>query len=185
MSELTERIQAAAYSRLTRKFSTVQSTVLAKFIVAQAGHETGNFTSDAFKRNNNIAGYKPYPTSLWQVYPIPATANQKYGYFPSIENSAYEVADWLGRRQAAFEQVNTVADYAVALRNTNYYTDTVGNYTSGLGFYFSSLFKDAGDSVGALLSGENKKVDVMTIILTTVIGFIATYFIRLILKSFK
>jgi hypothetical protein len=185
MSELTERIQKAAYSRLTRKFSTEQSEILSKFIVAQAGHETGNFKSDAFKRNNNIAGYKPYSGSIWQVYPAPAGANTKYGYFTTIENSVYEVADWLGRRESAFKSVKTVADYAIALRNNNYYTDTVGNYTSGLGFYFTSLFKDAGESITGLFSGDTKKVDVVAIVLTTIVTFLATYLLRVLFKKFK
>ncbi|MDF2188954.1 glucosaminidase domain-containing protein [Paraflavitalea sp. CAU 1676] len=185
MNEIQVKIYSASQERLLRKFSAEQSELLARFMVAQAAHETGNFTSDAFKRNNNTAGYKPFPSSIWQVYPSPAGANKTYAYFSSIENSCYEVADWLGRRETAFSKVKTVADFAAALRSNNYYTDTVGNYTSGLSFYFSSLFKEAGAGVGALFSGQDKKIDLLPILATTIITFVASYFLRQLFKKRK
>jgi hypothetical protein len=183
MSEIVDKIRLSAYERLLRNFDSSQADLLSTFEVAQAAHETGNFTSDAFVRNNNAFGYKPFIGSIWQVIPPPSGANKTYAYFKTVEDSAREVADWIGRRKSSFQNVTTLSAFAGALKANGYYEDKVGNYTSGITFWFNSIFRDGINSVTSLISGDKKKVDVLAIILSATIAFLVTCLLKYLLKK--
>ena len=111
-------------------------------IVAQAKHETGNFTSNAFKRNNNLFGYK-YVGSRYQLSPgITSSEGNAYGFYATIEDSVRELCDWIGRRQKSGVfpsdlSTMTASRYAQLLKSAGYYGDTVTVYTAGLLYYLA------------------------------------------------
>lgn len=154
MSEIKSVVYNTALKRLSESFPEDISKQLALCLVAQTQWETANYTSNVFKKNNNVGGYKTYPGSPYQKFPVPVGANAAYGYYSSYQDSVLEIADWIKRRKPDFENVKSVSDYALALKKNQYYQDTVTNYTKGLGFYYSSLVTDGFVSVENILTGK-------------------------------
>lgn len=114
-----------------------------KLLVAQAKHETANFSSNAFKKNNNLYGYKSVKGAKWQTGAgITSSEGNAYAHYASIEDSVNEVIDWIKRRQkegkfpADLRMINS-SEYAQLLKNSGYYGDTVANYTRGLNHYLA------------------------------------------------
>lgn len=136
-------IYTVALERLKQKgFSN--ASFLAKAMVAQAKHETGNFTSNHFKNSNNAFGYSYYAGSIHQIGAGAVADNrQKVGKYASVADSTKEVVDWIGRRKSAFAGVLTLAQYATALKKNGYYGDTLTNYLKGLTAFFKGDIKPA------------------------------------------
>lgn len=117
---------------------------LSYLMVAQARHETGDFTSNFFRKYNNAFGYT-YSGSKYQIGRGDIADN---GYniaaYASVADSTKEIADWIKRRQAEgiFPQdlstIQTPEQYAQLLKARNYFGDTLANYTAGIKRYFSN-----------------------------------------------
>lgn len=129
-----------AKNRLLRKFSESQSNILATLIYAQSEHETAKFTSNVFKQNKNLFGYKYTSKSIYQIGKGNGSPEgDYYGKYPSYEYSVLEISDWIGRRKQAFEKVVTPEDYAKALKNNGYYGASLTTYTNALIRYVKAL----------------------------------------------
>jgi len=135
---IPSRIRSAAIQRLRRNFSAAHSELLADFLVQQTKHETANYTSRVFKENNNVCGYKHTDVSIY----IDKTRSGRkspegnnYAAYKNIEDSARELADWIGRRRASFDRAVTHLQYATALKTNGFYTDSIENYVAGLIHY--------------------------------------------------
>lgn len=116
-----QQIYNAAIQRLRLKFSQSQAELLALMMIPMAQFETNNFTSNVFKNNNNAFGYKYFPGSAYQIgrgTAAPQTGGDSgsYGRYATVADSAKEVADWIGRGQAAFKNVKTIPDFVQALK---------------------------------------------------------------------
>ena len=116
---------------------------VANLLVAQARLESGDYTSNVFKQNNNLFGYKFVnqpgatrgtiaPQSEWPS----ATVKGYYAKYDSIENSANEVINWLFRREKEgkfiVNQLTTAGKYAAGLKAGNYYGESAADYGNGL-----------------------------------------------------
>jgi uncharacterized FlgJ-related protein len=111
----------------------------ARLIAAQAAHETGNFTSNAFLKNKNCFGYKYVKGGKWQAGAgITSTEHDPYAKYDSIENSVHELTDWVKRRQKEkkfppdLSTVDTPVEYATLLKACGYYGAPVQEYITGL-----------------------------------------------------
>lgn len=113
---------------------------LAKLIVAQSKHETGNYSSKFFKLYNNAFGYSYSKGSKWQLPTGGTNAdnNQPIARYKSVADSTHELTDWIKRRVANgkfpkdLKSITTASQYASLLKNAGYYGDTITNYLSGL-----------------------------------------------------
>lgn len=114
---------------------------LAYLLVSQARHETGNYTSNFFRTNNNLFGYS-YSGSRYQSGAGGVADNgQKIASYASLKDSVYELVDWIYRRRAenkfpALETIQYPEQYAALLKGAGYYGDTLQNYTAGLKSFF-------------------------------------------------
>jgi hypothetical protein len=134
---------------------------LAALMVAQARHETGNFTSRFFRENNNAFGYAYYAGSYYQTGAGAVADNgQPIASYPDIEASTSEVVDWIYRRyrQGKFPDPATITTpeaYATALKNAGYYGDALSNYMAGLKRFFvpMAVAGGAGIIVAAVVLG--------------------------------
>lgn len=104
---------------------------LANLIVAQARHETGNFTSAVFRDCNNAFGYSAINSA------VACPGHAFYKAYGSVQDSTIEVCNWIKRRLAEgkFPDLNTIkspAEYANLLKAAGYYEDNPVNYAAGL-----------------------------------------------------
>lgn len=119
----------------------------AKLVVAQARHETGNYTSNVFKKNNNLFGMKfvgqplatrgtPAPKSEWGCG---GTCNSDfYSKYASVSDSVQDLINRnlkITRKGVTFQQLVNAKDsteYANLLKQRGYYGATVALYDRGL-----------------------------------------------------
>jgi hypothetical protein len=133
---------------------------LANLLVAQAKHETGDFTSNAFKRQNNAFGYAYYAGSNYQKdqgTDIISDNGKPVAEYASIEDSVNEIVDWIYRRSRAgqfpadLSTIKTPAQYAGYLKSAGYFGDTLQNYLNGLVSWFKIITPAAAGSAGVVL----------------------------------
>jgi hypothetical protein len=118
---------------------------LIPLFTAWAEHESSNadtgqiFSSPVYQATNNAFGYGPVSGDGYQV-----GTYETYAMYNSVADSVQENIDYLFRRQAdgSFPDLTTIAPgdaatFAQLLKNAQYYTDTVANYTAGLQNYLS------------------------------------------------
>lgn len=117
---------------------------LADLIEAQSKHETANYSSNAFLKNNNCFGYKFVSGSHYQVGAgIKSTEKDPYAAYATIEDSVDELCAWVNRRQIQgkfpkdLSTIQTPIEYATLLKNCGYFGDPLQNYVSGLTHYQS------------------------------------------------
>lgn len=110
----------------------------AKLLVAQSAHETGNWTSNAFKQHNNGFGYMYLKGSKWQTGSKGLIADNKapVADYKSLVESTNEIIDWLKRREGEgkfkIAELTTPEKYAKALKDSGYYGAAYSTYLGGL-----------------------------------------------------
>lgn len=115
---------------------------LAYLLVSQARHETGDYTSNFFRNNNNLFGYSYVPGARYQSGGGGIADNgQQIANYSSLKDSVYEIVDWIYRRRSegkfpALETIQAPEQYAALLKGAGYYGDKVENYTAGLKRFF-------------------------------------------------
>lgn len=121
--------------------------ILAALMVAQAAHETGNFTSRFFKEYNNAFGYS-YAGSKYQLGPGPLADNQQpIARYASVQDSTLEIVAWIKRRQqegkfpSDLSAITSPDQYAGLLKAAGYYGDTLANYAAGLKRYYTAVME--------------------------------------------
>jgi len=119
---------------------------ITSLMLAQAKHETGNFSSNLFTKYKNAFGYSYVPGgTAWQVGGgTKADNGVPIAVYKSVADSTREIVDWIYRRvkegkfPANLDLIKTPDEYGVLLKNAGYYEDTVQNYTAGLKNFFQS-----------------------------------------------
>ena len=129
----------------------------AKIIVAQSAHETGNWTSNAFKKHNNGFGYMYLKGSKWQTgnKGLIADNNAPVADYKNLADSTNELIDWLKRREKEgkfnIQELTTPEKYAKALKDNSYYgaaySTYVGGIVSGLKKWTGNLYSRAKTTV--------------------------------------
>jgi hypothetical protein len=130
---------------------------LANLLVAQAKHETGDFSSNAFKQYNNAFGYAYYGGSNYQTgQGLIADNGQPVAAYRSVEDSVNEMVDWIYRRSrdgkfpADLSTISTPGQYVTYLKGAGYFGDSLQNYLSGLISWFKVITPAAAGSAGVL-----------------------------------
>lgn len=119
---------------------------LSLLLIAQAKHETGNFTSNFFKQYNNAFGYSYVPGGKWQLPAGGSIADngKPIAAYSTLANSVNEIVDWIKRRQnegkfpADLSTITGPDQYAQLLKSAGYYGDTLANYARGLRSFFEA-----------------------------------------------
>lgn len=120
--------------------------MLSELIGAQAAHETGNFTSNAYQKDNNCFGYKAVNGDHDQIgNGITSTEGDPYAKYATIQDSTDDVLRWIKRRQregkfpADLTTIMTIQQYAELLKQCGYYGAPVSEYIEGLTRFFSPV----------------------------------------------
>jgi hypothetical protein len=154
------------------------SDTTAKLLVGQSAHETGNWTSNAFKKHNNGFGYMYLKGSKWQTGNRGLIADNRLPVadYKNIADSTNEVIDWLKRRENEgkfkISDLNTPEKYAKALKDNRYYGASYGVYVGGMidGMkkWTSNLVSRAKTTIS-----ENKGVSFVVVALVVFGGYMA------------
>mgnify|MGYP003739826209 CR=1 FL=1 len=113
-------------------------STMAKLLVSQAIHETGNFKSKLFREGNNAFGMMRGKLDTLAIASTRAERRNGYAVYNSIEHSTLAVIGLLTRKGCQFK-FNTPRDYAIWLKSKGYYEDTVANYSKALNKRFNEL----------------------------------------------
>lgn len=111
---------------------------LAKWAMAQAAHETGNFTSNIFILNNNCYGmkYAGQSTALGE--------KNGYAYYNNIEESAIDLIKWYTRRRNNILSlplyISNITDYVKFLKNNRYFEADETEYLNGCKYFLNLYF---------------------------------------------
>lgn len=133
---------------------------LSLLLVAQARHETDDYTSHFFTDGKNAFGYSYYVGSNWQLS-IPggiADNGKAVAQYSSVQNSVHEITAWIRRRQnegkfpANLASITTPEQYAELLKNSGYYGDTITNYANGLTYWLRQISNELFSPKGAAIS---------------------------------
>lgn len=115
---------------------------LALIIVAQSKHESGNYTSNAFKTCNNLFGYK-YVGQRGATQGIKSSEGDHYAKYAMLEDSVREIVAWIKRRIAekkmpAIENITDREQYAKLLKLCGYYGAPEKEYIAGLNRFYKA-----------------------------------------------
>lgn len=113
---------------------------LALFMVAQARHETGNYSHRFFTIGKNAFGYSYVKGAKWQLDKGGPNADNgvPIAQYASVNDSVHEVTDWIKRRQASgkfpadLNTIQTPEKYAALLKGAGYFGASLESYTAGL-----------------------------------------------------
>lgn len=129
----------------SKAYSDGMPALLSSFIVFQAAHETGGFSSNVFLTCNNINGYKWVGQSTALGPCVASPEGDYYAKYATIEDSVHEQVLWIKRRQsegkfpADLNSITSVDQYALLLKNSGWYGDSLANYTAGLYYWMDKL----------------------------------------------
>lgn len=102
------------------------------WIVAQAKHETGNFTSNLYKNHSSLFGMKVPSRRPFDGSPGPlAPDGGRYASYSSYAQSAKDYLNLL-RFNRFPTNLSTLSGFVSALKADGYFTDTYDNYYNGL-----------------------------------------------------
>ena len=108
---------------------------MAKLIVAQAGFETGNFTSVIFKENNNLFGMK-----LAKVRKTTAIGeNRGHAVYRNLEECVKDY--WLYSRALGYlSNYSSIVNFVRALVQKKYFEAKPEDYQKGVEVYYKKYF---------------------------------------------
>lgn len=114
---------------------------MANLIVAQAKHESGNFSSPVYRDCNNAFGYSAYKGQG------ACPGHTFYKKYNNLKESTIELIEWLIRRQRegnfpGFNSVSSAGHYASLLKKNKYYEAPVSEYEGGLRKFYVDFSGD-------------------------------------------
>lgn len=105
--------------------------MIAKYITAQAAHESANFTSFIYKNNNNCFGMKYVGQKL-------ATEKNGYANYKTIEDCIADYKGYFQRR--SFGTFDKVSTFVESLKAVNYFEAPVEEYKAGVTYFYTLYF---------------------------------------------
>jgi len=104
----------------------------ANLLVAQAKHETGEFTSPVFLAYNNCFGMRPAQERNAEQLNYRST--DSYAHYQNIEQSVRDLLYWFDAKN--FTWYDTPELYCAELKRHDYFTDTLENYSQDVSKFF-------------------------------------------------
>lgn len=107
-----------------------QSGIPAEFVYRQWAHESGNFSSQLARENNNFGGLtQTTPNGEENRQPDGGNYYKQYG---SMHEYAEDYLNSFIKYYDGIATVKSIDEFAQVLRDNGYYTDSVENYARGL-----------------------------------------------------
>lgn len=107
-------------------------------LVAQAKFESGNYSNNLFKRNNNLFGMMHPKVRLTKSKGARGRAEGRYGYaqFASIEDSVEDMLLYLWDKKQT-PKYKSAAEYVRFLKTNRFFTAPESHYLRGLKQYLN------------------------------------------------
>lgn len=129
MSQRSMSIQQKIFNRLRTRGVPADT---ARMIVAQAVHETGNFTSELFEKGNNAFGMKlPRRRNTLAIDRGLKVEGDSAASFNTVEDSVDDLLLWLDFNSLPINY-SRLEDYIAAIRRKGYFTDTYIRYLTAV-----------------------------------------------------
>ena len=129
MTQTSRSIQMRIFNRLRERGVPADT---ARMIVAQAIHETGNFTSELFEKGNNAFGMKlPRRRPTLAIDRGLRVEGDPAASFNSVEDSVDDLLLWLDFNSLPVNY-STLEDYIGGIRRKGYFTDTYIRYLTAV-----------------------------------------------------
>lgn len=107
---------------------TSKYRALLPYIVAQAKLESGNFTSNVYRTDNNMFGMKVGSSG---TPGLKSPEGDHYEHYPHDAASLMDFLSWLEKKNFPLT-VSSSDEYAIELRNRGYFTASLSLYQDGL-----------------------------------------------------
>lgn len=111
----------------------------ARLIVAQAQHESADFTSHVFNTDNNLFGMKVPSVRSKKYIAGPSKIIRAsegatpYAHYDSVSNSVKDlILSWHAYNKTDWTKIHTAEQYAAYLKSKGYYGDSEENYYTAL-----------------------------------------------------
>ena len=106
---------------------------LLKYIVAQAQHETGNFTSTVYLQDHNLFGMKWTNGGRGQIATqgIQSPEGDHYAHYANDSESVIDLLKWMAYTNFP-TTVTDVNQYGTELKNRGYFTAGLTSYVGAL-----------------------------------------------------
>jgi spore cortex formation protein SpoVR/YcgB (stage V sporulation) len=118
--------------------ATGLNPTLSRFAVAQAAHETNNFTSSIYKNNHNAFGMK----FAGQVNALGEKSG--HAYYAAVNNSVADLVAWYTRKRSSILSlpliINSIESYVRFLKNNNYFEADESEYLKGCKHFYDLYF---------------------------------------------
>lgn len=111
------------------------SLQLARYITAQAAHETGNFTSKIFKENNNLFGMKK--PAVRKTYAI--GENKGHAVFKDITDCIKDFQIYLSNFKY-LSNYSSIDNYVQELKRKRYFEADLQEYKNGVKHFYNLYF---------------------------------------------
>jgi hypothetical protein len=111
-------------------------------IYAQFAHETGNFTNPGATKLNNLAGIN-----------VPGGTGRDYRSFSSLNDFGNYYTNLIRNRYSGALGASNVDDYAKALKQGGYFSDSLSNYERGMR-NFQGSYAGGGSSSSTISIGD-------------------------------
>lgn len=106
-------------------------STMAKLLVAQSRHETGNWKSKLSRKANNVFGMHKAKKNTRAIGVMVAEKGNRFAMYATVEDSTLEALEWLSKKDCPFKFKNS-NEYAKWLKSKGYYEDSVANYSNAL-----------------------------------------------------
>lgn len=115
------------------------SDFMARMIVIQARHESGEFNSKLYRTATNAFGMMKHPKdTLMKKENYWAEGRCCYAGYETLEHSTLAAMAWLTRKGCPFD-FKTTKQYATWLKSKNYYECKIDEYLPGLDRHYKEL----------------------------------------------
>lgn len=114
------------------------------FLMSQVAHETGDFDSPVFNKDNNASGiiYIGKPTKQLNATKGTKRKASEGGNYAKFNTLTDWAKDYLRIIGTAPSKATNIVEYAKLLKARGYYTDTLENYTKALQDHMAQLTAD-------------------------------------------
>lgn len=123
--------------KITRRLRRSKYEGLTPYLVAQAKHESANFTSPLFKSQKNVWGMKSGSSPNQPGEPgREAPDGGNYRKYNSITEATDGIIFWLDRKNFPVS-VPSVTSFVNELKDRHFFTDSKENYINGMQRFLS------------------------------------------------